>query len=255
MHRFPGARYTILAGPLTVEFIITAGAKGKGQSVNCKMQKAKGKRAKGKGTGEKAKGKVQSAKCKVQKAKCTMHDEKHATMPEIEKACRKILGDKIYGVNSDTLEARVGALLKAGGQTLSCAESCTGGLLSSLITDVPGSSSYFRGSLIAYSNAAKTRLLNVRPETLKHHGAVSEPCAREMALGAKKIFSSDYELAITGIAGPEGGTPEKPVGTVCFALTGPQIKRTFTRRFNGPRSFIRRCAANFALDELRKVIE
>lgn len=213
MKRFKEARYTILAGPWTVEFIITAGAK-------CQMQ---------------------SVKCKI--------------ITEIEKACRKILGDKIYGVNDDTLEARAGALLRAKGLTLSCAESCTGGLLSNLITDISGSSSYFKGSAVTYSNAAKTRLLKVRTETLKKHGAVSEPCAREMALGAKKLFLSDYALAITGIAGPEGGMPKKPLGTVCFALTGPERTNTFTRRFNGARVFIKRCAANFALDELRKIIE
>ena len=207
MKRFKEARYTILAGPWTVEFIITAGAKRK------------------------------------------------MRITEIEKACRKILGDKIYGVNDDTLQSRAGALLSAKGLTLSCAESCTGGLLSNLITDISGSSSYFKGSAITYSNAAKTRLLKVRPKTLKKHGAVSEPCAREMALGAKKLFSSDYALAITGIAGPEGGTPKKPLGTVCFALTGPERTNTFTRRFNGARAFIKRCAANFALDELRKIIE
>ena len=226
MKRFKEARYTILAGPWTVEFIITAGAK-------CKMQ---------------------SAKCKVQKVKYKT-ERRNPLTTEIEKACRKILGDKIYGVNDDTLEAGAGALLRAKGLTLSCAESCTGGLLSNLITDISGSSSYFKGSAVTYSNAAKTRLLKVRPQTLKKHGAVSEPCAREMALGAKKLFSSDYALAITGIAGPEGGTPKKPLGTVCFALTGPERTNTFTRRFNGARAFIKRCAANFALDELRKIIE
>ncbi|OGR48418.1 MAG: hypothetical protein A2021_04395 [Elusimicrobia bacterium GWF2_52_66] len=219
MKRFKEARYTILAGPWTVEFIITAGAKGE----------------------------MQSAKCKT--------EERSSTIAEIEKACRKILGNKIYGVNGDTLEAGAGALLCGAGLTLSCAESCTGGLLSSLITDSPGSSAYFKGSAVAYSNAAKTRLLKVRPQTLKKYGAVSELCAREMALGAKKLFSSDYALAITGIAGPEGGTPKKPVGTVCFALMGPGKTNTFTRRFHGERTFIKRCAANFALDELRKVIE
>ncbi|MCX5785795.1 MAG: nicotinamide-nucleotide amidohydrolase family protein [Elusimicrobia bacterium] len=203
MERFKEARYTILAGPWTAEFIITANSR----------------------------------------------------ITEIEKACRGIMDDKIYGINDDTLEGAAGALLTKAGLTLSCAESCTGGLLSSLITDISGSSAYFKGSALTYSNTAKTRLLKVRPETLKKHGAVSEPCAREMALGAKKLFSSDYAVAVTGTAGPAGGTQQKPVGTVCFALAGPEKTTTFTKHFLGARTFIKRCAANFALDELRKIIE
>jgi nicotinamide-nucleotide amidase len=182
-------------------------------------------------------------------------EKTNGTIKEIERACRKIMGNRIYGTNADTLEAAAGARLKKAGLTLSCAESCTGGLLSSMITDIPGSSAYFKGAALTYSNSSKISLLKVRPETLREHGAVSEACAREMALGAKRVFASHYALAATGVAGPGGGTRKKPVGTVCFALAGPAETASFTRRFHGSRKFIKKCAANFALDELRKIIE
>ncbi|HAH31368.1 MAG TPA: hypothetical protein DCL44_03530 [Elusimicrobia bacterium] len=216
MQRFKNASYTILAGPYTVEFIITIS-----RNHNTSIRSIRS----------------------------------DSSCSQIETACREILGDKIYGINHDTLEGTAGAQLRKAGLTLSCAESCTGGLLSNQITDIPGSSAYFNGSVLAYSNAAKTHLLKVRPATLKKYGAVSEPCALEMALGVKKLFSSDYSLAVTGIAGPEGGSPQKPVGTVCFALAGPGKTATFAKQFRGDRTFIKRCAANFALDELRKIIE
>ncbi len=116
------------------------------------------------------------------------------------------------------LEAEVGELLRAKGLTLAVAESCTGGLLAHLITNVPGSSEYFRGGVVAYSNQAKEQLLGVRRETLEREGAVSAATAQEMARGVRERFGSDLALAITGIAGPGGGTPEKPVGLVYIAL-------------------------------------
>ena len=108
--------------------------------------------------------------------------------------------------------------LTARKQTLALAESCTGGAIAQRITDVPGASEVFLGGVVSYANSAKETLLGVNPETLRQYGAVSEAVAREMALGARKKFNSDYALAVTGIAGPGGGTPEKPVGTVFIAL-------------------------------------
>ena len=117
------------------------------------------------------------------------------------------------------LEERLGEELKARGMTLAVAESCTGGLLASRITDVPGSSAYFRGGIVAYQNDVKERLLGVSPEILKRFGAVSEESARAMAHGCRKLFSSDVAVAITGIAGPGGGSPNKPVGLVYIAVS------------------------------------
>lgn len=179
-----------------------------------------------------------------------------ARISAIEKACRLLLKDSVYGTGDDTLEDAVGRLLKAKGATVSAAESCTGGALGSALTDVPGSSDYFLGGAVAYSNRAKERLLGVRAGTIRRHGAVSPECAAEMALGAKKLFGTDYAAAVTGIAGPGGGTAEKPVGLVHFAVAGPGGKvRSFSRNFRHNRNFIKRCAVNAALDALRKIIQ
>lgn len=120
------------------------------------------------------------------------------------------------------LEAQVGELLKQRQMSLSAAESCTGGLISSRITDVSGSSTYFLGGAVVYSNEAKMRLLGVQEKTLIDFGAVSEETAAEMAQGAMSLFQTDLALAVTGIAGPLGGTEEKPVGLTYIALSSPQ---------------------------------
>lgn len=131
-----------------------------------------------------------------------------------EHAVRQRIGREIFGVEDDTLERVIVRRLIDLRKTLVVAESCTGGFLAHRITNVPGASEIFNAGLVAYSNAAKQQLLGVRPETLEAHGAVSDPVAREMALGALLTGNADYALALTGIAGPTGGTPEKPVGTV-----------------------------------------
>lgn len=115
------------------------------------------------------------------------------------------------------LAGELGDRLKAERQTLATAESCTGGLLAKTITDIPGSSAFYSGGVIAYSNASKVKLLQVEEETLEHYGAVSEPVALKMAHGVRSLFGSNIGVGITGIAGPEGGSPEKPVGMVYIA--------------------------------------
>jgi nicotinamide-nucleotide amidase len=166
---------------------------------------------------------------------------------------RAALGDRIFGADTEELAAVVGGLLRRSGQTLALAESCTGGLASALLTDVPGSSEYFLGSIVSYGNAAKEELLGVGTDTLRAHGAVSEEAARAMALGARGRFDADLAVAITGIAGPGGGSPEKPVGTVFFALADRDGVSAASRRlFAGDRSVVRRAACLHALELVRR---
>lgn len=145
--------------------------------------------------------------------------------------------------------------LAARGQWLACAESCTGGLLSSLLTDNAGSSAYVKGSVVAYSNAVKESVLGVSPETLKKHGAVSAPCAREMAEGVKRALGADMALATTGIAGPGGATPDKPVGLVYIALAGSKKTLVSENHFSGTREEVKLQAAAAALYMLREYHE
>ena len=135
---------------------------------------------------------------------------------------KKIIPDLIFGYNGDTLEQVVGQLLKSETKTVATAESCTGGYLAHLITSIPGSSEYFPGSVISYSNKVKIDELGVSEKSLEQHGAVSKEVATQMAAGVRKKINSDYALAISGIAGPDGGTTEKPVGTTWIALATPE---------------------------------
>ncbi len=129
-----------------------------------------------------------------------------------------LLGDMIFGYEQDSLQTVVGQKLRASNKKLGTAESCTGGYIAHLITSVAGSSAYFEGSIVSYSNAIKQNLLGVASETLAENGAVSEATVREMAVNALKTLNVDYALSVSGIAGPDGGTPDKPVGTVWYAL-------------------------------------
>jgi nicotinamide-nucleotide amidase len=150
------------------------------------------------------------------------HDDHPEEMVSAEaEKLRQLIPDLIFGYDDDTLEGVTGQLLKEMGKTLSVAESCTGGYLSHLITSVPGSSEYFKGSVVAYDNRVKEKFLHVTTEALEQHGAVSEQVVKEMALGIRKKFHTDYAVATSGIAGPSGGTPEKPVGTVWIAVASP----------------------------------
>jgi PncC family amidohydrolase len=145
------------------------------------------------------------------------------------------------------LARHAGTLLRARGATLATAESCTGGLVGSLITAVPGSSDVYLGGVIAYANSAKVALLDVDPRVLSRSGAVSAPVARAMAIGARRRLVSDYAVAITGIAGPSGGTPARPVGLVYVALAAPAGVSTRRLRLSGSRAEIRAAAARAAL--------
>jgi nicotinamide-nucleotide amidase len=132
---------------------------------------------------------------------------------------KRILGNIIYGEDNDNLEKVVSGLLSSKKETLSVAESCTGGKISSLFTSIPGSSAIFKGAVIAYSNEIKIKILGVREETITKYGAVSEECAREMAEGICRVTGSSRSIAVTGIAGPDGGSDDKPVGTVWIAIS------------------------------------
>lgn len=153
-------------------------------------------------------------------------EDKNLLSAEVEQQIQNILptiSNYVYGYNEETLETAVGKLLKNAGKTLALAESCSGGYISHLITTVPGSSNYLRGTVVPYHNDLKEQVLGVSSATLAQHGAVSEETVREMAEGVKKLFGADYGLASSGIAGPDGGTLDKPVGTVWIACAGPDF--------------------------------
>jgi nicotinamide-nucleotide amidase len=165
----------------------------------------------------------------------------------------KVFGGKI--LDHESIEEEVVRLLIDKNITLSAAESCTGGLLSERITSIPGASGAFRGGVIAYSNESKIILLDVSDESLRKYGAVSEHVAGEMAAGAAKRLKSDMAAAITGIAGPDGGTPEKPVGTVCFGLYAGNTLSVWTRNIAGDRERIRFIASQEALSRIRSYLK
>ena len=146
------------------------------------------------------------------------------------------------------------AALLARSMTCATAESCTGGLIACALTEMPGSSAWFTGGVVAYANSAKEALLGVPAALLEAHGAVSEPVARAMAEGARRAAGAAWGVGITGIAGPAGGTPDKPVGTVHLALAGPAGTEVVARHYRGDRERVRRFAAWEALDLLRRAL-
>ena len=153
----------------------------------------------------------------------------------------------------DALAKKVGQALRTAKASLVTAESCTGGWAAQVMTSVAGSSEWFERGFVTYSNASKQELLGVRAETLARHGAVSEETAREMARGALERSRGTVALAITGVAGPGGGTREKPVGTVCFAWARRgEAERSETQRFEGDREAVRRQSVVHALDGVLK---
>lgn len=139
--------------------------------------------------------------------------------------------------------------------TLGFAESCTGGALSAFLTEQPGVSDIFLGSVVSYSNEAKVDLLGVRRDTLMQEGAVSENVARQMAHGVRRQLKTDWSVAVTGIAGPTGGTPEKPVGTVCFAIAGPNFEDSRREIFSGDRKAIQQTSVDYAVSWLLQVLD
>ena len=149
-----------------------------------------------------------------------------------------------------------GVLIEARkkGVHVACAESCTGGLVGGALTEIAGSSDVFNGSAVTYSNDAKREILGVKAETLRNFGAVSSECAVEMAEGARRIYGADYAVSVTGIAGPDGGSESKPVGTVWFGVAGKYLTRSMMRRLPGKREEVRTRAVRFALSELWKEI-
>ncbi len=159
-----------------------------------------------------------------------------------------------FGTESETLESVIGQLLRNRGKTLSTIESCTGGALSARIVSVPGSSDYFQGSVITYANAAKEKMADVNPETIEKYGAVSQQTVEEMAVKGRRILNTDYCIATSGIAGPDGGTIEKPVGTVWIAIAAPDkiYSKNFLFKHNRERNI--ELTVVYALNFLRRVI-
>lgn len=177
-----------------------------------------------------------------------------AMLSRAAEALRPKLGERIYGTERDDLAAIVLRQLQAAGVMLATAESCTGGLLGARLTAIPGSSDVYAGGVVAYANDAKLQLLGVSADDLAAHGAVSEAVVRQMAAGVSRSLGTEAAIAITGIAGPGGGTIEKPVGTVWIAVKFRDIERAFTHVLFGDREDVRARAAQWALDYLRRTM-
>lgn len=173
---------------------------------------------------------------------------------EIEKL-KPILGDALYSEHDDTLQECIGRMLKAYGKTVSAAESCTGGTISALFTGIPGSSEFYLGSVTSYANSVKTGVLGVSEEIIAKHGAVSSECVAAMAEGIRRITGSDFSVATSGIAGPGGGSEEKPVGLVWIGVSSKIGTETVKMTFRGDRKRNIERFASSALDTLRKKIE
>ena len=186
------------------------------------------------------------------RARCASVGEAEALLAEVGAPIEALLGDKIYSRNGDPLEVVVGEMLHKAHATVAVAESLTGGMLGERFTTVPGSSRYFLGGFIAYSNAMKVELLGVDPQLLAHFGAVSRETAEAMAAGARRVTKATYALSVTGLAGPESGEDAAPVGTVYVALADPEKTVAVHRQFLGDRTRIRMFTTQMALDVLRR---
>lgn len=175
-----------------------------------------------------------------------------ARLADVAAKARALLGDVVWGADGDTFGAVVGSILRRRHETLALAESCTGGMASALLTDVAGASDYVLLSAVTYANSAKESVLGVPAALLAAHGAVSEPVARAMAEGARRVAGATWGLSISGIAGPGGGSVEKPVGTVHCALAGPGGTTATVRKLPGDRGQVRTGAVWMALELLRR---
>jgi nicotinamide-nucleotide amidase len=186
------------------------------------------------------------------RARCASVGEAEALLAEVGAPIEALLGDKIYSRNGDPLEVVVGEMLHKAHATVAVAESLTGGMLGERFTSVPGSSRYFLGGFLTYSDAMKVELLGVDPQLLAHFGAVSRETAEAMAAGARRLTKATYALAVTGVAGPESGEDAAPVGTVFVALADPEKTVAVHRQFLGDRTRIRMFTTQMALDVLRR---
>lgn len=196
------------------------------------------------------------AKVKIRiNSRAATENEAKTALNNAEKEIRKLLGDMIFGENEDTLEEVVGRLLLEKKQSLATAESCTGGYIAQMITSVPGASQYFNGSVVAYSNKVKMDLLNVNKATLEKFGAVSEETVIEMVKGICKSLEVDNAIAVSGIAGPQGGSPEKPVGMVCVAVGNIENQVVDTLYLNHNRKLNIEKSAFLALNMLRLFLQ
>ena len=182
-------------------------------------------------------------------------EEEKARIESEISALKGILGDAIYSEQDDRLERCIGRMLSESGKTVSAAESCTGGLISSLLTSVPGSSEYYLGSVTSYANSVKNGVLGVSEEIIARYGAVSEECVRAMAEGVRRITGSDFSVATSGIAGPGGGSESKPVGLVWIAVSSDNGTESFRMTFKGDRKRNIDGFAAHALNFLRKKIK
>ncbi|HET7694070.1 MAG TPA: competence/damage-inducible protein A [Vicinamibacterales bacterium] len=189
----------------------------------------------------------------------TVHDEDEtrarAALAQARGQLLEVIGDHVYSLEGKPMEQVVGELLASRGLTIAAAESCTGGLLMSRLTDVPGSSRYVRAGVVVYANEDKTAMLGVPAAVLAEHGAVSEPVAVKMAEGIRERTGADVAIGITGIAGPGGGTPAKPVGTVVIGvLVQEQPAYVHTYSFVGPRPMVKFQATQAAMDRVRRML-
>ena len=188
-------------------------------------------------------------------AKAATEEEALLLIKPAEEEIRQRLGEFIYGTDLDSLASVLIKKCKEKKIRFASAESCTGGMISSMITSVAGSSDVYTGGITAYSNDVKTGILKVNPEIIEKFGAVSEECAAEMCKGCAKLFSVEAAFSVTGIAGPGGGSEEKPVGTVCFGFYFKGDVKTFKMHFGGDREMVRIRSTMFVLDVLRRGVE
>jgi nicotinamide-nucleotide amidase len=175
-------------------------------------------------------------------------------LARVERECREVLGAFVYGQDGITFAQAVGEELARRGETICSAESCTGGLLTQMLTEVSGSSKWTLGAFVTYSNGMKESAIGVSAGLLREHGAVSEPAVRAMAEGARQRSGASWSLAITGVAGPDGGTAEKPVGTVWLGLAGPTGTIARLAKYRGDRGQVRLQSAYGALQLLREAL-
>ena len=185
---------------------------------------------------------------------CASRAAAEAALAHAVEQVKAVMGLHVYSTDGRGLEEVLGAMLAARRLTIAVAESCTGGLISSRLTDVPGSSRYVERGVVTYSNASKIELVGVPADMIAAHGAVSEPVAIAMAEGIRSRSRTDLGVGVTGIAGPDGGTPDKPVGTVCIAASSAAETRIRTFRFVGGREMVKFQASQAALDMVRRML-